>query len=235
MKRFVAAMGHLNIDLIYGRMPRIPAEGEEVFSESLDLELGGGPAATLVNLHRLGIEAQLGTFLGRDFLSEFARRELDSYGLPYLNFFRGEGSPLTVTSIISTESDRTFVSHAFDEEGYAIPESELYELYRGCSVAYIGLGYDEVWRRLKREGAAIVLDSHWREDLSLGLYEEAFGYVDYFTPNQKEAERITGESDPRRSIELLAERVASPVVKLGAEGCLYREGGRTRHAPALRD
>jgi ribokinase len=229
---FVVGLGIVNIDIIYSGTPRWPSEGEEVFSSGFDIQLGGGQAATLINLRRLGVPVRLGTYLGSDQLSEFAGGQLSAAGLPFVNLYAGPGSPLTVTSIVSTARDRTFVSYRPPAAEFELGEAEVYELYRGCSVAYISLGYDEVWKRLKREGAVIVLDSAWRDDLSMDLYEEAFGYVDYFTPNDKEAAAITGLADPYEAIAALGDRLRSPIVKLGSEGCLYSEGGVITRVPA---
>jgi ribokinase len=235
VRSFVAAMGLLNVDIIYSGMPRIPAEGEEVFSTGFDLQLGGGPAATLINLRRLGVPARLGAFLGEDPFSRFARGVLDASGVPYENLHDGPGGALTVTSIISTARDRTFVSHRPCDAQSAVPAERAYALYRGCSIAYVPLGHDEVCERLKREGAVIVLDSTWRDDLSLELYERAFAYVDYFTPNEKEACRITGADNALDAIRVLARHVPRPIVKLGADGCLFCDDAGIYHVPAVRE
>jgi ribokinase len=232
---FVAAMGLLNVDIIYSGMPRIPAEGEEVFSTGFDLQLGGGPAATLINLRHLGVPSRLGVFLGDDMWSAFARGVLDHSGLRYENLYTDGGCALTVTSIISTRRDRTFVSHRPRDMESSVPAARFYDLYSGCSVAYVPLGFDDVCRRLKREGAIIVLDSMWREDLSLEMYQEAFSYVDFFTPNEKEACKITGARNALEAIRILADRVAHPIVKLGSNGCLFCDGGSVFHAPGIEE
>jgi sugar/nucleoside kinase (ribokinase family) len=73
----------------------------------------------------------------------------------------------------------------------------------------------------------------WREDLSMEMYEKAFSYADFFTPNEKEACRITGAATAREAIRILADCVACPIVKLGPDGCLFSDKGSVRHAPGL--
>jgi ribokinase len=228
-------MGLLNVDIIYSGMPRIPLEGEEVFSSGFDLKLGGGPAATLINLHRLGVPVRLGTFLGEDLFSQYARKVLRTSGLRYRNLCRRGDGALTVTSIISTARDRTFVSHRPNDAESGVPQDRVYDFYRGSTIAYIPLGHHEVFRRLKEEGATLLLDSNWREDLSLELYQQAFSYVDYFTPNEKEACRITGTDSALDAIRILARHVSGPIVKLGADGCLFCDGSSIYHAPGISD
>ena len=75
---FVAAFGKLNVDLLYSGMPRIPNEGEEIYSKDFRVCLGGGLPATMINCSRLGVPAKIGTFLGDDMFSQFAKSELNA-------------------------------------------------------------------------------------------------------------------------------------------------------------
>ena len=70
---FVAGAGATNVDLLYENMPKIPDVGEEIYTNSFSLQLGGGLPATLINLGRLGIEAKIATELGNDIFSEFEK------------------------------------------------------------------------------------------------------------------------------------------------------------------
>ena len=49
---FVAGAGMSNCDLLYLGMPRIPREGEEIYSKDLSIQMGGGVPATLLTLSR---------------------------------------------------------------------------------------------------------------------------------------------------------------------------------------
>ena len=52
---FLASVGVTNVDLMYVGMPRVPQEGEEIFSQDFRVLLGGGTPGTAVNAARLGI------------------------------------------------------------------------------------------------------------------------------------------------------------------------------------
>ena len=80
---FVAAFGKLNVDLLYAGMPRIPNEGEEIYSKDFKVCLGGGLPATMIHCSRLEVPAKIGTFLGDDMFSQFAKSELDKSGTKY--------------------------------------------------------------------------------------------------------------------------------------------------------
>ena len=66
---FIASTGVTNVDRMYVGMPRVPQEGEEIFSSGFRVQLGGGAPGTLVNAARLGLPAGLATYLGDDLFS----------------------------------------------------------------------------------------------------------------------------------------------------------------------
>src|SRR5699024_7176582 len=77
---FVAGAGSINIDLLFEGLPRIPNEGEELYSRGFSLQMGGGVSATLLNLAGLGVPVRIQTGLGNDMFSDFARRTFASFG-----------------------------------------------------------------------------------------------------------------------------------------------------------
>lgn len=234
MDRFVAALDQVNVDILYSGMPRIPEAGEEVFSRGFGVQLGGGAPATMIALARLGVPSRLGTFLGDGLFSRFARAEIERSGVDCRNFYAGELEPLTVTSVISMAHDRSFVSYRPPEGTCALTDEQVHEHYRGAALAYVSLGHANVWRALKREGATLLLDTGWRDDLGLPLFLDHFPSVDFFTPNDKEAMKITGAATPEAALRVLGEYLATPLVKLGAGGCLIAEGGAVYRVPAVR-
>ena len=81
---FLASVGVTNVDLMYVGMPRVPQEGEEIFSQDFRVLLGGGAPGTAVNAARLGIPTRLATYLGSDLFSGFARAQFELNGVsPY--------------------------------------------------------------------------------------------------------------------------------------------------------
>lgn len=240
MGNHIASMGKICVDFIYSDVERLPKLGEEVFSGGFTLTLGGGPPATLVALHRLGIPVKLGTFLGKGQFSRFAREMLEEYKVNYVNLYQGEEpEPLIITSVISTGEDRSFVSYQPGHSGggetenfYNATEGEVYDLYKGCRIAYVTLGYDDVWKRLKKEGSILVMDTAWYDGLHLDWYKNIFPYLDYFTPNEKEAPKLTNTATPEEALDVLAEYIPNPIVKLSKDGCIIKENGKTVHIKA---
>jgi sugar/nucleoside kinase (ribokinase family) len=218
---------------------RLPKLGEEVFSKGFTITLGGGPPATLVALHRLGIPVRLGTFLGKGQFSKLAQKKLNEYGVNYINMYQGdEPEPLIITSVISTGGDRSFVSYQPEHPGsselerFYATEGQVYELYKGSRIAYVTLGYEDVWKRLKKEGCILVMDAAWKDDMHIDWYKNIFPYIDYFTPNEKEAPKLTNTNSPEEALNVLAEYIPNPIVKLSKNGCIIKENGKTVHIKA---
>ena len=162
---FLASVGVTNVDLMYVGMPRVPQEGEEIFSQDFRVLLGGGAPGTAVNAARLGIPTRLATYLGSDLFSGFARAQ----------------------------------------EGF-LP----------------------VYRKLHEEGTILIFDMGWDDELSFEKYGDYLRLADYYTPNTKEALKITGRDTPEEALRVLAEYFEHPLVKLDKDGCLILEDGRPR-------
>lgn len=220
---FVGAFGKLNIDLLYSGMPRIPNEGEEIYSKDFTVCLGGGLPATMINCSRLGVTSKLGTFLGDDMFSAFARSELDKYGTRY-EAFESKGYPLNITSAIITEGDRTFVSYGGNEE-YSHKEYEkIYNCLKGAKIVAIQEKLLPVYKKLKEDGTILVLDTGYSEDMSFEKHKELLEVADYYTPSLDEAERLTGTRNPQEALRVLGEYFEKPIVKLGRDGCAGYDG-----------
>lgn len=223
---FIAGAGSTNIDLLYENMPKIPAPGEEVYTDSFSLQLGGGSPATLINIGRLGIPARIATELGDDMFSDFARREYEKNNVTPCNLFRGEGIPLNITSAVILKDDRSFISYG---KGNIIPDDrakeEFYSLASGAKVCLMSPGgFTDVYRRLKQEGSIMVLDTGWDDELSFEKYDELLTIADYYTPNRKEALKITGcssEYDAARALKKYFDKV---IVKVDKDGCIGIDG-----------
>ena len=223
---FIAGAGATNIDLLYENMPKIPDVGEEIYTDRFSLQLGGGLPATLINLSRLGIQTKIATELGQDMFSEFAREQFKKSGAQPYNLYSGNGIPLNITSAIILEKDRSFITYG---KGSIEPDDKAKEKFceiaRGSKICLMSPGgFTEVYKKLKAEGTILVLDTGWDEELSFEKYEELLITADYYTPNRKEAMKITGCSNPKDAAYALKKYFDKVVVKLDGEGCIGIDG-----------
>ena len=220
---FVAAFGKLNVDLLYSGMLRIPNEGEEIYSKDFKVCLGGGLPATMINCSRLGVPAKIGTFLGDDMFSNFAKGELDKSGTKY-ELFESKNFPLNVTSAIITEKDRTFVSYGGTETYSDEMLEKIYNSLKGAKVVAMQEKLIPVYKQLKREGTILVLDTGYSDDMSFEKHKDLIQIADYYTPNIDETEKLTGTKDYKEALKILGEYFEKPILKLGIFGCAGFDG-----------
>ncbi len=220
---FVAAFGKLNVDLLYSGMPRIPNEGEEIYSKDFKVCLGGGLPATMINCSRLQVPAKIGTFLGDDMFSQFAKTELDKNGTKY-EVFESKNYPLNVTSAIITDRDRTFVSYGGTEKYSDKMLEKIYNCLKGAKVVGMQEAILPVYKQLKKDGTILVLDTGYSEDMSIEKYKDYLEIADYYTPNIDETEKMTGTRDYKEALKVLGEYFEKPIVKLGKYGCAGYDG-----------
>ncbi len=225
-KRFIAGCGSVNVDLIFSGIEALPEEGEELYGKNFSMMLGGGAPGTLILLGRLGIPVRLQTGLGNDMFSRFAASELEKENVTLHNLSRGtEGIPVNISCVAVTPRDRTFLSYTDGIRRTEETARMIYESSHGAEICIMDTRYADVYEQLKKEGSRIALDMGWSESLSLDNCRPLLELADYYTPNRKEALKITGCGSPQDAAKVLAEFFDTVVIKLDAEGCLiYKEG-----------
>jgi sugar/nucleoside kinase (ribokinase family) len=231
---FAAGIGIINIDLTFAGLPRIPNEGEEIYAEDFSMQLGGGSVMTLSLLSRLGLPVKAATFLGKDFFSGFARREIRKAGIRPLNLYKeGRGTPLVISVAALTPKDRTFISYLDRQPVSGGDQEKMYRFFRGAKIAQLHPGYPDLFRRLKKDGTILIFDTGWDDELSLEKYDEYLKLADYYTPNRKEALKITGASTPEEAARRLGDYFDTVIIKLDREGCLIRDRGEFFTLPVI--
>lgn len=228
--KIIAAIGKINVDLVFGGLRRLPESGEEIYSESFDVLLGGGAPATLYAAAAFGAEVRYAGYLGKSFFAPFIEKELAAKGIPFENVYSGQGSGVNVTAVMPIADERSFVTYS-DES--AADETRVYETLKGASVVVAEYGkYLSVYRRLKREGAVIAGDFGFDESMDITAYAETLKTLDYYFPNEKEARLLTGKSSASEALDELIKYVPCPVVTLASEGAMYIENGKKVTVPA---
>lgn len=219
---FIAGAGSTNVDLLYQGFDRLAGVGEELYCKDFSLQLGGGLPATLINLGRLGIETKIATELGNDIFSNFAKEKFIENGVTPTNLYEGERIPLNITSAIILPKDRTFYSYG---KGTIEPDEKametFYTIATGSKICMMQLGgFLPVYKKLKEEGTILVLDTGWDDEMSFEKYDEYLSIADYYTPNRKEALRITGTDNEKDAAYALKKYFDKVVVKVDADGCI---------------
>ena len=223
---FISGAGATNVDLLYQGMQRIPDVGEELYCKDFDLQLGGGLPATLINLGRLGIETRIATELGNDIFSNFAKEKFIENGVAPTNLYEGDKIPLNITSAIILPKDRTFFTYG---KGYIDADDRkkeiFYSIAKGSKITMMQLGgFLDVYKKLHNEGTKLVLDTGWDDEMSYEKYADYLEIADYYTPNQKEAKKISGCDTPKQAAWSLKKYFDKVVVKVDKDGCIGIDG-----------
>lgn len=234
---FIAGAGSTNVDLLYQGFDRLAGVGEELYCKDFSLQLGGGLPATLINLGRLGIETKIATELGNDIFSNFAKEKFIENGVTPTNLYNGEKIPLNITSVIILPKDRTFYSYG---KGTIEPDEKametFYTIATGSKICMMQLGgFLPVYKKLKEEGTILVLDTGWDDEMSFEKYDEYLSVADYYTPNRKEALRITGTDNEKDAAYALKKYFDRVVVKVDADGCIGIDGDDYFFCPSIEE
>jgi sugar/nucleoside kinase (ribokinase family) len=243
-KRFdVAIAGELNLDLIlYGLPEALPRE-RELLAEKMMLTLGGSSAIVAHNLAALGSRVGFASCIGSDSMGETALAMLTRSGVDVSQVRRDAAEQTGLSVILQGNGSRTILTYAGTIFALKLADLDIEYLSSAkhfhLSSYYLqrGLQRDvpELLRRLKAKGLSISLDCNDDpEDRWDGGIRDALKHVDIFLPNEREAMRITGQTNLENAVTRLAEMVPLVVVKAGTTGAIARRGHETLHSPALK-
>jgi len=237
----VVILGVFVADTAY-RARRQPRMGETILGESFALGPGGKGSNQAVAAARAGADVHFISRLGQDTFAEMAlttwedagvtpeiTRDPDSYtGAAYIFVDAASGD----NAIIIAPGAAGRIS-AEDVEARR-------DLIAGAGVFMTQLEQPIPAARraleIAREGGAVtVLNPAPAADLPDGM----LALCDYVTPNESEAEALTGievtdrDSAARAARALIGRGAAAAIVTLGADGALYDDGREVRHVSAL--
>lgn len=237
----VVILGVFVADTAY-RAARAPRMGETILGSDFKLGPGGKGSNQAVAAGRLGADVTFMTRLGRDSFAEMARAAWKEAGVK--------------AAVVETPESYTGAAYIFIEEetgdnaiivcpGAAalISPSDIdahAELIRSADIFVTQLEQpvDAALRALeiaRQAGVTTILNPA----PATKLPDRIFALSDYLTPNETEAEELTGIriasiDDARRAADrLLAMGVGSAVVTLGERGALLHGGGQSVHVPAV--
>jgi ribokinase len=218
----ISAFGLLNIDIIYSGVNALPKPGEEIYYPNFDIQLGGGSVLAPIVMNHFGVKSKLGTFISNDLQGDLAKKLLKKLNFnQYYNFYKkGNGAPIIVTSAVALKDDRCFISYGDAITDIDISNDDVYNFLKGSFICFAVPQYPKVMEKLQKEGTIIIYDFGWEDDMHISQYENILKYVDIYTPNDKEAMKLTDTNSPQDAIVALGKYVKQPIVKVGKDGCM---------------
>ena len=234
-KPVVVALGGINMDLSAAAR-RMPAPGETGFGDSFRVSPGGKGANQAVAAARLGASVRMVGRVGADDFGAALLDNLRREGIDVSGVATDPDNPSGVAMILLDEMKRNYIVAAYGanlasdqaqveaaEKALVGADALLLQLETPLEVAVAAA-------RAAREKGALVI---WDPAPAVPMGEEAYRLCDVLTPNQTEAETLTGVRAADRAgardaaRRLVREGVAAAVVTLGEGGAHLetREGG----------
>jgi sugar/nucleoside kinase (ribokinase family) len=235
----VVTVGEIYIDHVFSGLQNWPLPGEEVFTRNYLRELGGGAAITACGLGLLGRKTAVFGVVG-EVEQAWIRQRLADFGVESGGLKIVPGSS-GVTVSVSVLHERSFYSYAGGNEllGGYLATPQLSEHLQQAAHVHFAVPLERrfaqaVLPRLKSAGCTVSLDVGWRPEwYSKPENLQTCLEIDYFLPNRKEAECLTGKQRPDEVLLGLEQLGFShAVVKLGADGAAIRTGGRMLKVPS---
>ena len=231
----VAVVGEINLDTILYGLPTELVPERELLASGLALTLGSSSAIFAHNLSCLGTKVGFVSKIGSDPLGRLALERLVDSGvevhavkvavrrttgltviLPHPEYRLILTYPGTIFELSYQDIDLDYVCSARHFH------MSSFFLHRGLRPHVL-----ELFRTLKAAGLTTSLDTNddpddkWDKDVL-----EVLKYVDFFFPNEREAEKLTRTNDLAQATKTLAGLAKVVVVKRGAEAAICQVGDK---------
>jgi len=237
---YVVVMGSYVADVAF-RTEKLPAWGETYMGTEFKLGPGGKGSNKAVAAARAGAKVSFISKLGRDAFGDLARKTYREEGIDTTHLLETDsatGAAAIIIDAVKGENAIIVVPGACFE---LTPQEVEWarEMIRGASVFVTQLELSipavEYGLRLAHSlGVPTILNPA----PGCKLPDSLFQYCDYITPNESEAEVLTGIrvislADAELAADaLLARGVRNAVITLGAQGALVKNATIRQHVPA---
>jgi len=230
--------GILFADVACSPISHVPAEGELIPTEKIELNLGGCASNVAADLTRLDVDVILSGCVGDDALSDFIVRAVS---LPKIDTTRLQKSvancPGTAMHINVQGQDRRFICTTGANDDYVF-DDELFQLLAQPNLAepkVFFLGGLFMLRSIETERTVqffkTAREHGWTTLLDVVLYgnrpywdiaKPLLPHTDIFLPNEHEAEAITGKRNPSDQAKTFLEAgVGAAIITRGELGTMY--------------
>ena len=237
----IVILGIFVADTAY-RAKRVPLIGETILGESFNLSPGGKGSNQAVVAAKAGADTHMITRLGRDTFADMAldiwqkagvtpaiTQHDDGYTGAACIFIESEtgNNAIIVTPGVAGKIDNSDI----DRNADLIANADIFitQLEQPLAAAMYGLGM------ARKNGVCTLLNPAPAAELPEGM----LALCDYVTPNETEAEGLTGvkvtsvDSAIDAAKALRAAGAGAAIITLGENGALYHDAETTIHMPAM--
>ncbi len=219
----IGCAGILVADTFCGPMQALPREGQLLTLDAMPVKAGGCAANVGIGLVKQGWSVDVAGCLGDDASANVLRACLEQYGVncEFVTYTRERPTSKTVILLVEGQ-DRRYI-HVFGaNEMFTCRHidrdwlRQLKAFYLGGLFGLPGIDLEELGAVLQtcRDNNVITfLDILAPESLQgFDSIHDLLPYIDYFLPNDDEAARITGTTDPVDQLRAFKEHGANTVV-----------------------
>jgi ribokinase len=241
-KPHIAVVGSANIDLVTFT-DQFPRPGETIFGTHFDLGFGGKGANQAVAARLCGADVHMVARLGDDLFGPATIANFESHGIDcrHVRLMEGISSGVAPIFVDSSGQNRIFVVKGANDKllpadvDLAAPELRKAD----CIILQFEIPLATVYHTIRfarANGIRCILNPAPGQPVDL----EQVRLVDYFVPNESEAETITGM--PVRSLEearecaryLRTQGIPGVIITLGVSGALFAHADGTELIPAFK-
>ena len=237
----IAVVGSANIDLTTFA-ERFPKPGETIFGQSFNLGFGGKGANQAVAARLCGADVFMVARVGSDLfgpatIENFCRQGIDA---TYVNQVEGVSSGVAPIFVEPSGQNRILVVKGANDAIKPPDVDAAADMLKSadCIVLQFEIPLETVYYTIafaRKHGIRCILNPAPAQPVDMPALEE----LDYFVPNEHEAETITGAAvntvDDARSCagKLLAGGIRRVIITLGANGALLAGREGSEHVAAF--
>ncbi|MGD0180392.1 MAG: ribokinase [Terriglobales bacterium] len=237
----IAVIGSANIDLTTFA-DRFPKAGETIFGQKFDLGFGGKGANQAVAARLCGAEVFMVARVGSDLFGPATIENFKKLGIDttHVKQIDGVSSGVAPIFVEPNGQNRIFVVKGANDLLKPADVDAASDLLKtvDCMVLQFEIPLETVYYSVafaRKSGIRCIVNPAPAQPVDLN----ALAGLDYFVPNESEAETITGMpvhkvEDAKKCVgSLLSTGVKRVILTLGANGALLAGGESMEHVPAF--
>ncbi|HRH44994.1 MAG TPA: carbohydrate kinase family protein [Pyrinomonadaceae bacterium] len=235
LKKKIAVIGELNVDLVASGLVKEPTLGQEILAQDFTMTLGSASAVFACGIAKLGNQISFISRIGKDDFGRFCLDELQKKDVSTEKVEVIEKVKTGVTIVLSMPKDRAMVTYlgAISELSLAdIPLDNLNNHNHLHLTSYflqtkLQPDFPLLMQEAKKRGLTVSFDPN--SDPSQSWNEQIFEVIrnaDIFFINELEATQLTGKNDLEAMLRDLEKYCPCVVIKLGAKGAIAISNGK---------
>jgi ribokinase len=235
----IAVVGSANIDLTTFA-DQFPKPGETIFGKSFDLGFGGKGANQAVAARLCGAEVFMVARVGSDLFGPATIENFRKQGIDPTHVKQVEGLSSGVAPIFVEPNgqNRILVVKGANDALKPVDVDAAAETLKSadCIVLQFEIPVETVYYTIefaRKHGIRCILNPAPAQPVDLGALKD----LDYFVPNESEAETITGcpvknvEDAKKCAAKLVASGIRRVIITLGVNGSLLASRDGSEHVP----